>query len=150
MKKNVKEVYDYWTSKRYNFVFDSELLDACVNNLSAHETSILEKGKFACEESEALGEEFEFLMYKIFNRHNDIACRYSSIDGNGELVISEKSSITELDISLETMRNCNESCVYHIDDIQKDILPSLTFEAIAEVTAAILTFNEEHKNAGSD
>ncbi len=150
MKKNVKEVYDYWTSKRYNFSFDSEILDACVNNLTPRELAVLDRGRETCEDSEALKEEFTYLMYKVFNRHNDIASRYSYIDEDGELVISERSSITELDISLETMKNCNQSCVYHIVDIQKETLPSLTFEAIAEVTAAILTFKKEHEDAGGD
>lgn len=149
MKKTVKEFYDYWNGKRLNFVFDSEILDVCVTHLLPHELKIVELGWEECVESEALNVQFTFLMNKIFNRHNDIASRYTRVE-NDELVITPRSSITELDISMSTYKNCNASCIYHIEDVQKDILPSLTFESIAELTGAILTFQKEHEDAGSN
>lgn len=149
MRKAVKEFYEYWSGKRYNFIFDSELLDTCVKYLLPHELKIVEMGWETCLESEALNTQFVFLMNKLFNRHNDLASRYTRIEDD-ELFITERSSITELDISMSTYKNCNASCIYHIEDVQKDLLPSLTFESIAELTNAILTFKEEHSDAGSD
>ncbi len=150
MRKNAREVREYWSSKHYNFVLDAELLDASIGALTPQEIKILDKGRDECMQSEALTEQWLFLMYKIFNRHNDLASRYSTIDENGELCITSNSAITELDISYDTMRNCNASLIYKISDVTKGALPSLTFEAIAEVTAAILNFNEEHSDADSD
>ena len=146
MKKAAQEFFDYWSGKRYNYTFDSEILDICVTNLSPHELKIAEMGWEECIESEALNTQFVFIMNKLFNRHNDIASRYTRIE-DGELVITERSSITELDISMSTLKNCNASCVFHINDVEKEILPSLTFESIAELTNAILTFKEENENA---
>lgn len=150
MRKNAREVREYWSAKRYNFILDAELLDTAVSCLTPEELKVLDTGRDRCMESEALSEWHTYLMYKVFNRHNDLACGYSRIDTDGELVITENSSITELDISLATMRNCNESLIYRICDIAKEALPSLTFEAIAEVTAAVLAFNKEHSDADSD
>ena len=145
MANYMREIREYWENKRYKFALDAELLDISLKTLESNELTILQKGREVCEGSEALSEVWTFLAYKVFNRHNDIASRYTILGDDGELTITEDSAITELAISLETMRNCNKSCVYKISDIKKDILPTLTFEAIAEVTVAILAFNEEHK-----
>lgn len=150
MANYTREIREYWEGKRYKFALDAELLDISLKALEPQELAILQKGRDTCKESEALYEAWTFLAYKVFNRHNDIASRYTILDDSGELTVTEDSAITELDISLETMRNCNKSCVYKISDIKKDILPTLTFEAIAEITTAILAFNEEHSDAASD
>lgn len=150
MANYMREIREYWEGKRYRFTLDAELLDISLKALDPQEVAILQKGRAVCEESEALAEAWEFLAYKVFNRHNDIASRYTILGDDGELTVTEESAITELDISLGTMKNCNQSCVYKISDIRKDILPTLTFESIAEVTAAILAFNEEHRDATGD
>lgn len=150
MANYMREIREYWEGKRYRFTLDAELLDISLKALDPQELAILQKGRDICKSSEALSEAWEFLAYKVFNRHNDIASRYTILGDDGELTITQDSAITELDISLATMKNCNQSCVYKISDICKDILPTLTFESIAEVTAAILAFNEEHKDATGD
>ena len=57
--------------------------------------------------------------------------------------LKENSSITELNIELKTLRDCNRNAVYHISDISKEILPALSFEAIADVTGAVIAMGTD-------
>lgn len=131
MKLEVKNVKDYWTAQSSNFQLDSEILSDCVSALTDAECAVLTTG-------DATDEAFVFLVNKVFNRHNDV-CNGVTVISDGAVEISSESSITELEISLDTLINCNRNCIYHIADVNKEILPALTFEAIAELTAAIIT-----------
>lgn len=144
MNKIAKEIKDYWFEQSHYFMLDTEVLDAIIPTLSTDETLILNKGRDACFKSSELEKAaYQYAVSKAFNRHNDVISGYTVIDGDAVLC-SEKSSITELDISIETLISCNKHCIYHVCDVEKDILPSLPFEAIADLTGAIISYNEVH------
>lgn len=140
-----KEIKDYWYQQSPYFSWDSEVLNGVVDSLTETERDILKQGWEAVKSSgdAVLEETYLFTVHKAFNRHNDIICGYSYAEG-GEVICTAKSSITELDISPTTLRECNKNAFYHVNDIEKKLLPTLSFEAIADVTAAILLYNEQH------
>ena len=107
---------------------------ACNINFASHD-EILLNGDSSTDEDQH--EEFIFVVTKVFNRHNDICSGVTEVK-DGDVIISENSSITELNIELKTLRDCNRNAVYHISDISKEILPALSFEAIADVTGAVI------------
>ena len=92
-------------------------------------------------------EDFLFMLNKAFNRHNDVCSGYTTVikDETGHYCVelTGQSSITELNIELSTLINCNRNCVYRINDITKEALPSLQFEAIADLTGAIIASGVE-------
>lgn len=145
MNKVAKEVRDYWLSQNGYFQLDSEILGLTVESLSEAEKMILGKGKDACRAADdRTWQEYLFVVNKAFNRHNDLITGATTIDGT-DLIITKKSSISELDISLNTLITCNRACIYHIEDVDKKLLPKLSFEAIADVTAAIIEYNNSLK-----
>lgn len=142
MNKVASEVRAYWEKVSPQFIFDPEVLEDCVNSLYESELAVLSKGSVAAKENGSDWEDYRFVMAKVFNRHNDV-CGNSTVIEDGVAVISKRSCITELDISLDTLTNCNQSCIYHIEDVNKPALIGLTFEAIADVTAAIIQYDME-------
>ena len=77
----------------------------------------------------------------MFNRHNDVCKGNTAIvktKGNYVVEITPQSSISELVIGPETLRDCNKADIYLIEDVNKEVLPTLSFEAIADLTSAIL------------
>lgn len=144
MNQIAKEIRDYWNTLSPYFTFDVETLDSLVPTLTKDETLILQKGYDACCKEAGIDKDtYLYAVHKAFNRHNDIICGYTIIE-DGTVICSEKSSITELDISIETLRNCNKNCIYHVCDVEKTILPTLTLDAIADLTAAIIEYNAIH------
>lgn len=145
MNKIAKEIRDYWNEQSPYFTFDVETLDAIVPTLSEDETLILQKGRECClkGDNQLNKDSYLYAVHKAFNRHNDVICGYTVLEGSS-VICSEKSSITELDISIDTLRNCNKNCLYHVSDVEKEILPSLTLDAIADLTAAIISYNATH------
>lgn len=143
MNRIATEIKNYWLDQNQYFRLDSETLETVVDSLSEDDKLILGKGKEVCFKDPTDKEMYLFAVNKAFNRHNDIIAGNTVIE-NGEVICSEKSSITELDISAETLWHCNRHCIYHVEDIEKDILPTLSFEAIADLTAAIISYNAIH------
>lgn len=144
MNKIAKEIKDYWFEQSPYFRLDTDVLDSIIPTLSTDETLILNRGKDVCLKSSALDRgAYLYAVNKAFNRHNDIISGYTVIEDNSVLC-SEKSSITELDISIETLISCNKHCIYHVCDVEKEMLPSLPFETIADLTGAIISYNEVH------
>ena len=143
MNKLNKEVMEYWHRRNACYIFDPETLDLAVSTLTEEEKLILGKGVDTCKLDPDLRSRFMFVANKAFNRHNDIISGYTILEDD-EISCTEKSSITELQISPETLVDCNRNCIYHIADVEKTILPSLSLEAIADLTAAIILYNTEH------
>ena len=137
MSKFEKVVRDYWSEQSNFFTLDPEVLNVCIDSLSDEERNLLVKDNRNQSEEEL----FEFLQKKIFNRHNDICDGSTTVNDDGTIVVSSRSSITELDITLSTLNACNKGCIYHICDIEKSILPSMSFETIADLSSAIIIFN---------
>lgn len=146
MKKEIKVVRDYWKKRSEAFILDTDVLTLCIETLSDTEKAVLLNHSEDCTEHTP---EFIFVVNKVFNRHNDVCCgvtTFEEIKGGYRIDITVASSITELDISLETLKNCNDNYIFHIQDISKEILPTLTLEAIADVTAAVITYNNNTDN----
>lgn len=138
MRKEVKVVRDYWLSVSPLFNLDTDVLVTCINSLETVEREILLNGDSVTDDEQH--EEFNFVATKVFNRHNDVCSGATKIEGD-DVLITEDSSITELNIELKTLRDCNRNAVYKIRDISKEVLPSLSFEAIADVTSAVIAIN---------
>lgn len=134
MNKIARLVKEYWDKKSQYFSWDPETLDTVVSTLTD-------------EEVETIGssgpEAKSFVMRKIFNRHNDLITGGTVLTEDG-ILCSEKACITELNIRVETLDDCNKHCIYHIEDIEKEILPGLSLESIADLTAAIIEYNQQH------
>lgn len=141
MRKEVKVVKEYWEEESPLYNLDSETLTECVEAMETIEKEILMNGDSKTDTQQH--EDFLFMVHKAFNRHNDVCSGYTTIirDENGkyDVDLTGQSSITELNIELSTLINCNRNCVYRINDIAKEILPSLQFEAIADLTGAIIS-----------
>lgn len=147
MNSVAKEIKDYWTKQSASFSWDAETLDLVAKSLSPEETEVLSKGRDACfAEDGVVKERYLFAVNKAFNRHNDIICGYTGVADDGSLLVTERSSITELNIRIGTLINCNRNCVYHIRDFETTILPSMTLDAIANLTNAILEYNMTHSD----
>lgn len=147
MNRIAKEIRDYWDDQLPCFQWDSEILDLVSRTLTPEETEVLTKGRDACQAAEGkTWEQYLFTITKAFNRHNDIVCHYTTVGPGETLLCTSRSSITELNINISTLVNCNRNCVYHINDIEKTMLPRLTLESIADVTAAIIVYNAIHQN----
>ena len=145
MNKHAKIVKDYWMQKSNLFQFDSEVLDACVQTLTPDERGVLLLGDSKTDKFQH--EDFVFVVTKVFNRHTDVCDKktFIKIDDDGDMsyVITPRASITELNIDLATLENCNKHFIYHIDDARKEALPALDLQAIAELTRAIIEYNYE-------
>lgn len=141
MRKEVKVVRDYWTNLSPAFSIDPIVLNESVDTLETVEREILLNGDSDTDKEQH--EEFLFVVNKVFNRHNDICSGASGVDADGGFVCTTKSSITELNISFSTLVDCNRNAIYHINDVSKEALPTLSFEAIADVTAALIAMEGE-------
>ena len=139
MNKLVRAIKEFALREVGGVLLDTEVLDRCIATLTPYEREILELGDSTI--SKELHERYLFMLWKVFNRHNDVCSRNSWFISDEDVEITTKSSITELDISYDTLVNCNNNFVFRICDIQKELLPTLTLESIADVTAAILTFD---------
>ena len=126
MRKEVKVVRDYWATISPLFNLDTEVLVMSVDSLETVEREILLNGDSTTDEDQH--DEFIFVVTEV---------------KDGDVIISENSSITELNIELKTLRDCNRNAVYHISDISKEILPALSFEAIADVTGAVIAMGTD-------
>lgn len=144
MNAKTKAVRDYWKNKNELFRIDTEILTACVGTITTEEDATLEKYVRNGEVNDAV----ILLMHKLFNRHNDVSCGITVINEDNSVTISDASCLTELDITLDTLKDCNKHYMYHIDDITKDMLTTITFETIAEVTAAVLRYNASINKQG--
>ena len=146
MNSVAKEIKDYWMRQSASFSWDAETLDLVSKSLNPEEVAVLEKGRDKCfAEGGEAKERYIFVVNKAFNRHNDIICHYTEVSNDGSLRITERSSITELNIRVDTLINCNRNCVYHINEFETTLLPAMTLDAIADLTNAIVMYNEEHK-----
>jgi len=143
MNSIAKEIKNYWFEQSPYFMLDSEVLETITKTLSKDETLLLSRGFEDCCKDEKSKLAYIFTVNKAFNRHNDIITGATIIEDE-TILCSEKSSITELDITLETLKDCNKHCIYHVEDVEKDLLPGLSLEAIADLTAAIISYNSEH------
>lgn len=137
MKPDVKKIKNYWLSKYPMLDFDSETLEAVYLSLTDKEKSLLR----LWDGFRVPDDDTSFTLSKALNRHNDVCGGVTDLNydkGQYVVEITSKSSISELNITNETLRACNRSLIYHIEDINKEELPNLSFKAIAELTAAIL------------
>lgn len=138
MKPEVKCVRDFWSKKVQGCTIDTDVLSDCVSALTLEERALLRL--YAGQEQEPKAE-VAFLLSKVFNRHNDVCAGRTAIvktKGNSVVEITSQSSISELAIGLDTLKNCNSAGIYLIEDVNKEVLPTLSFEAIADLTSAIL------------
>ena len=49
---------------------------------------------------------YNFVLHKVFYRHNDLCAGHSDIDDDGTVICSAQSGVTELDISMDTYDAC--------------------------------------------
>lgn len=142
MNALAKSVRDYWCAGFRRTILDPEVLQICIDNLEPYEIDLLEKGVAVCAESDALKESFDFLLKKIRNRHNDISSRCTLVDeDDGTLLFSNSTCVSELQIHPDTYDECVEHSLTRIRDITKEALVLLSFNAIADVTAALVLWN---------
>ncbi|MCM1215108.1 MAG: hypothetical protein NC548_11380 [Lachnospiraceae bacterium] len=147
MKPVVKHVKDYWKRHMPLLNIDTDTMSDCVAALTMEERATIAAWNPFTDPNE----EVAFLLSKVLNRHNDVCAGSTAIvndKGNYVVEITAQSSISELDISLSTLRGCNRACIYHIEDIDKEILPTLSFEAIADLTSAILVADSIEVDTG--
>lgn len=141
-----KEIKDYWYQQSPYFLWDAETLKETVDTLTDLERDVLSFGWDALKnrpDTDSDRSLYLFTVHKAFNRHNDIICQNTMVV-DGEIICTAKSSITELDISPATLIECNKNAFYHVEDIEKEQLPFLSLDAIADVTAAIILYNAQH------
>ena len=138
MNKVAKAVQNYWARISPMLQWDSEVLSQCISVLSPEEVCILESDPGGVD-----ADLYKLTMQRVFNRHNDICCGNTSICDN-KLICTAKSSITELDIGYDVAKVCTKAAIYKIEDIEKPLLIGMTFEVIAELTAAIVIFNSKY------
>lgn len=146
MKPIVKRVRDYWKRQMPLLSIDTDVMSDCVAALTMEERAQINLWDGLTEPDGDLA----FVLSKVLNRHNDVCCGSTVIvndRGNYVVEITPKTSISELDISLQTLRDCNKACIYHVEDIDKEILPTLSFEAIAELTGAIIAADQVEPDA---
>ena len=135
MNAVVKKVRDYFTEKSNLLMIDSEQLERAVDSLKPEEYAILQSN-----DDPDYGP-YDFVLHKVFYRHNDFVAGVSDLDEDGNIMCSALSAITELDISYDTYQACYDEGYIHIEDIDKDDFPSFSFEVIADLTSAIIEFS---------
>lgn len=132
MNKLIKDVKSYWEKKSQFFILDTDILTSCIETLTDDERDILRSFN---------SDMYDFVQAKVFNRHNDISSGATALNDDNTITITEKSSITELEITPDTLTACNKGCIFHICDIDKELLPTMSFETIADLTTAIIVYN---------
>lgn len=137
-----KLISDYWRRQSPSIELDPQTLDWVVKSLTDEEREVLETGYGNLGHYERKA--FIFTLYKVRNRVVDIQKGVTQMGENFEVITSQDSSITELDISLDTMNNCNQCLIYKLNDIVGDYIAGLELEAIAEVTGQVIIWNALH------
>lgn len=117
MKLTKMDVVEYYAKMNKGLSFDLDVLEQVVDSFPTPVT-----------------------MDTILNRHNDVITGRTIISG-GNVFITPRSSVTELDISKQTYDICRHSFVFHIEDINDNELcnlGSMRFDALAELTGAYI------------
>ena len=146
MQKVVKEIYDYWTTGRNKYIMDTDILIKLGTTLTDAEINILHKGQEVCMSSDSLRESYLLIQNRMFYRHNDYACGYTTIDEDGTVRATADSSITELSINLSSIEECNKNQIFKIKDVDRSRFATLSLETIADVAGAMLIFNINEKD----
>lgn len=139
MNKYAKAVKDYFQKQSPLYRFDSEILELSVNTMSDTERALL--ASTIDDPDVETDPVVMFALYKAFNRHNDLYSHATVIDGN-DIIISDNTSITELNISPQTFIDCSKNCIYKIKDVEAQYLPVLPLESIADLTNEIVLFQQ--------
>lgn len=139
MKAITMKVRDYFLGKSNLLNIDSEMLEKAIESLTDEEYAILNSN------DDPAYKPYNFILHKVFYRHNDLCAGHSDIDDDGEIICSAQSGVTELDISMETYEACYAAGYLHIEDIDKEDFSGFSFEVIADLTAAIIKFEAVHQ-----
>ena len=116
MRLSAKEVMSIWQERMELFPWDEELLDTVIATF-----------------------DYPPSIDSILYRTADVLSGASTINEDGVLYISAKSSITELDISPSLYSTCTKAGIITIEDINKDRCQQvLSIEDYAALTAAML------------
>lgn len=140
MNLYAKAVKDYYHSQSPLYEFNSEVLNDVISSMDEKELKVLDPLVESLDAAEDIN--VLFVATKIFNRHNDLWSGATKIDDNGDIIISDDSSISELDIEPLTLIDCNRNCIYKIRDVEAQYLPVLPLEAIADLTGEIVKFQQ--------
>lgn len=132
-------VKDFYAKQSPLYEFDSVILNEVIESLTDSEKAKLKHLANSLDAAEDL--DVLFVVTKVFNRHNDVWSGYTKIE-NDDIIISDNSSITELEIEPTTLIDCNRNCIYKIKDVESRYLPVLSLEAIADLTAEIVKFQQ--------
>lgn len=150
MNSICKSVKEYWSRGLVTYKFDPHVLQDVIDSLNSAEAKLLTKGEEVCEASDTLKNSFALLMKKILNRHNDVVCGATTIGEDGEITVSPRSCITELDIQLNTVTECEKVGMLRIGDVVLSKIVDMTLETVADLSVAMLLFMQgEADNAAS-
>ena len=139
MKAITMKVRDYFLGKSNLLNIDSEMLEKAIESLTEEEYAILSSN------DDPAYKPYDFILHKVFYRHNDLCAGHSDVDEDGSIICSAQSGVTELGISMETYEACYAAGYLHIEDIDKEDFSDFSFEVIADLTAAIIKFEAEHQ-----
>lgn len=149
MRPEVKVVRDFWLKRNPYFNLDTDVLALCVESLKDDEIAVLSRSNVGTDD-----DDFIFVVNKVFNRHNDVCAGATEIEKQPNryvIKITSKSCITELDLSWATIQDCNANYIYHIEDIDREALPSLSFSTLCQLCGAIVDADrvELHSDDGT-
>lgn len=139
MKAITMKVRDYFLSKSNLLNIDSVMLEKAIESLSEEDYAVLNSN------DDPEFKPYNFVLHKVFYRHNDLCAGHSDIDDDGTIICSAQSGVTELDISMDTYDACYAAGYLHIEDIDKEDFSGFSFEVIADLTAAIIKFEATHQ-----
>ena len=84
------------------------------------------------------------IFNKAINRFWDARAGYTTLDEDGVLHITPKSSFLELDVNLNTFTELTQKGVYSIEELQRYVSEDyLSVTALEDVSAAILVFHKD-------
>lgn len=133
MTRLATAVRDYWRGVSSLITLEPTVLQEAIDALEIYEKKLLDSHR---------KDSREFMMHKVFNRHNDI-CDGNTVVEFCDAIITTRSAISELDISLSTLLDCNKNGIYKIEDLTSESIKKLRPDSMREVDEALRKYAEE-------
>lgn len=116
-------------------------MEMIYNSLTREEQAAFDNETDWTDEQEAS----RYLIFnKAINRFWDARAGYTTLDDEGILHITPKSSFLELNVNLNTFTELTQKGVYSIEELQKYVSDDyLSVAALEDVSAAILVFHAD-------
>lgn len=137
MKVMLRNIKTYWTQKHNGATYDTDILRTCVESLTDKERELL-------HHYDPKNDDFIYAVMKVVSRHDDVVAGYTSIDDNLNVHITSKSALTEINVPIETLRNCRKRNIWRICEIDKASDKAISQETMSTLLQCFAEFHKKY------